>query len=232
MIQDKLMSLKCLSGTIIFTFVDLSSSNQTQRLLMNGILRICLTRFVYFKNMTMKTTRIQPRMILLLAGLLMTSVLWAQGDKANRPSPPATASGKVKDATITINYSSPSVKGREIFGALVPYGEVWRAGANEATVFETDKDIKVEGKTLPAGKYSLYAIPGEKEWTIIFNKQTGQWGVKRGGATSREEAQDALSVKVKPKKSSAPNEKLAYEVTDKGFTLRWENTEVPVLIRL
>lgn len=170
--------------------------------------------------------------MLLLAGLLMTSVVWAQGDKANRPSPAVAATGKVKDATITINYSSPAVKNREIFGALVPYGEVWRAGANEATVFETDKDIKVEGKTLPAGKYSIYAIPGEKEWTIIFNKQTGQWGVKRGGATSREEAQDALTVKVKPKKSSTLTERLTYDVTDKGFTLRWENTEVPVSIKM
>jgi hypothetical protein len=180
----------------------------------------------------MKKSKNQPRLMLLLAGLLMTSVVWGQGDKANRPSPAATATGKVKDATITISYSSPAVKNREIFGALVPYGEVWRAGANEATVFETDKDIKVEGKTLPAGKYSIYAIPGEKEWTIIFNKQTGQWGVKRGGASSREESQDALTVKVKPKKSPALAERLTYEVTDKGFTLRWENTEVPVSIKM
>lgn len=169
--------------------------------------------------------------MLTLAALMMTSLLWAQGDKASRPSPPATASGKVKDANITINYSSPAAKGRKVFGELVPYGQVWRAGANEATIFETDKDIKVEGKTLPAGKYSLYAIPGEKEWTIIFNKQTGQWGVKRGGVTSRDEAQDALSVKVKPKKSSAMNERLAYEVTNNGFAIRWENTEVPVAIK-
>jgi hypothetical protein len=175
--------------------------------------------------------KIQTRFVLAFAAMLMTSMLWAQGDKASRPSPPATASGKVKDANITINYSSPAVKGRKVFGELVPYGQVWRAGANEATIFETDKDIKVEGKTLPKGKYSLYAIPGEKEWTIIFNKQTGQWGVKRGGATTREEAQDALTVKVKPKKSASMNERLAYDVTDKGFTLRWENTEVPVAIK-
>jgi hypothetical protein len=179
----------------------------------------------------MNTTKIQTRFVLALAGCLMTSFLWAQGDKASRPSPPATASGKVKDANITINYSSPAVKGRTIFGDLVPYGQVWRAGANEATIFETDKDIKVEGKTLPAGKYSLYAIPGEKEWTMVFNKQTGQWGVKRGGATSRDEAQDALTVTVKPKKSSAMAERLAYDVTDKGFALRWENVEVPVSIK-
>ncbi|HET7713771.1 MAG TPA: DUF2911 domain-containing protein [Patescibacteria group bacterium] len=179
----------------------------------------------------MNTSKIKTRLLFALAGMMMTSVLWAQGDKANRASPPATASGKVKDANITINYSSPAVKGRKIFGELVPYGEVWRAGANEATVFETDKPVKIEGKTLPAGKYSLYAIPGEKEWTIIFNKQTGQWGVKRGGATSRDEAQDALTVKVKPRKSAALAERLAYEVNANGFILRWENTEVPVAIK-
>ena len=179
----------------------------------------------------MTITKIQTRSILILAAFLMTTFVWAQGDKSSRPSPPATASGKVKDANITINYSSPGVNNRKIFGELIPYGQVWRAGANEATLFETDKAIKVEGKDLPAGKYSIYAIPGEKEWTIIFNKQTGQWGVKRGGATSRDEAQDALTVTVKPKKSASMTERLAYDVTDKGFTLRWENVEVPVSIK-
>jgi hypothetical protein len=178
----------------------------------------------------MKTTRIQSRFVLLLTALLITTFAWSQDDKSSRPSPPATASGKVKDANITIKYSSPAVKNRKIFGELIPYGQVWRAGANEATIFETDKDIKVEGKTLPAGKYSLYAVPGDKTWTIIFNKQTGQWGVKRGGATSRDEAQDALTVTVKPKKTSM-TERLVYNINDKGFTLRWENVEVPVSIK-
>jgi hypothetical protein len=179
----------------------------------------------------MKKTSISKGLVLTLAGLLMTSFMWAQGDKASRPSPPATASGKVNGANITINYSSPAVKGRKIFGDLVPYNEVWRAGANEATILETDKAIKVEGKPLPAGKYSLYAVPGEKEWTIILNKQTGQWGVKQGGVTTRDEAQDALTVKVKPKKSASMNERLAYEVTNNGIALRWENVEVPVSVK-
>jgi hypothetical protein len=191
----------------------------------------CTNQEVKPNNVFVMNRKIQTRFVLALATMLMTSALWAQGDKASRPSPPATASGKVNGANITINYSSPAAKGRKVMGELVPYGQVWRAGANEATIFETDKDIKVEGKTLPKGKYSLYAIPGEKEWTIIFNKQTGQWGVQRGGATTREEAQDALTVKVKPKKSASMNERLAYDVTDKGFALRWENTEVPVSIK-
>jgi len=165
-----------------------------------------------------------------LVALLIASAVFAQGDKSNRPSPPAQATGKVGSASITIDYSSPSVKGRQIFGDLLPYGEVWRAGANEATTFETDKDIKVEGKTLPAGKYSLYAIPGEKEWTIIFNKETGQWGVKRGGATSRDPEKDALTVNVKPRKH-ALTERLVYEINKSGFVLKWENVEVPVAIK-
>lgn len=179
----------------------------------------------------MNAIKIKTQIVMVLAGFLIASAGYAQGDKASRPSPPATAKGEVNGATITIDYSSPAVNNRKIFGDLIPYGQVWRAGANEATLFETNKDIKVEGKILPAGKYSLYAIPGEKEWTIIFNKQTGQWGIKRGGVTSRDEAQDALTVQVKPKKSQAMTERLAYDVNSKGFVLRWENAEVPVSIK-
>jgi hypothetical protein len=162
-------------------------------------------------------------MLLALACMSISSMLVAQ----ERVSPAATATGKVNGATITIKYSSPSVKGRKIWGTdLVPYGKVWRAGANEATIFETDKDIKVEGKTLPAGKYSLYAIAGEKEWTMIFNKETGQWGITRAGETTRDPAKDALTVKVKPAKSASFNEKMIYVVTAKGFSLQWENLSV------
>ncbi|GAB3955410.1 hypothetical protein GCM10028805_43000 [Spirosoma harenae] len=181
----------------------------------------------------MKTKQISRIMALTLAGLLMTMMSFAQGDKASRPSPPATASGKIGGATITINYSSPSVKGRKVWdpaGTLAPYGKVWRAGANEATIFETDKDIKVEGKNLPAGKYSLFAIPGEKDWKFIFNSQTGQWGIKRGGEANRDPANDVLTVDAKAKQS-APNEKLAYEVTGNGVTLRWDTVEVPISIK-
>jgi hypothetical protein len=179
----------------------------------------------------MKRLTLIKGLFLMMATMFMSSMLWAQGDKSARPSPPGTATGKIGDATITINYSSPAVKGRQIWGALVPYDKVWRAGANEATIFETDKDIKVEGKPLPAGKYSLYAIPGENEWTIIFNSATGQWGIKRTGETTREESKDVLDVKVKPRKAPFMNERLVYEVTNKGFVLRWENLEVPVSIK-
>jgi hypothetical protein len=179
----------------------------------------------------MKKQFITKGLILTFAVMLMSAFSWAQQDKASRPSPPQTASGKVGGATVSIHYSSPSVKGRTIFGDLVPYDKVWRAGANEATIFETDKDIKVEGKSLPAGKYSLYVTPGEKEWTFTFNSETGQWGIKRTGETTKDTAKDVLSVKVKPVKSASMTEKLAYEVTPAGFVLRWENTEAPVSIK-
>ena len=170
-------------------------------------------------------------LVLAVAGLFLSSAVLAQGDKSNRPSPPATATGKVDGASITINYSSPAVKGRQIWGALVPYDKVWRAGANEATIFETDKDIKVEGKSLKAGKYSLYAIPGEKEWAIIFNSQTGQWGVKMDGSTTEDPAKDVLRVNVKPKKSKSFSERMTYRVDKEGFALVWENLEVPVSVK-
>ena len=163
-------------------------------------------------------------MLALAAIVLVASAGYAQ-------SPAATATGKVGGATLTIKYSSPSVKGRKIWGGLVPYDKVWRAGANEATIVTTDKDITVEGKALKAGSYSLYAIPGEKEWSIILNSATGQWGITRDGGTTRDPAKDVAVVKVKPGKSASMNEALAYVVTDKGFALRWENLEVPVAVK-
>lgn len=141
-----------------------------------------------------------------------------------KPSPARTTDGKVGDANIKIAYSSPAVKGREVWGGLVPYDKVWRAGANEATIFETDKDIKVEGKELKAGKYSLFAIPTKGEWTMIFNKQTGQWG------TQYDEAQDELRVKVTPRKSDKMNERLSYEVKDNKVIMYWDQMQIPMSI--
>ncbi|HLG40717.1 MAG TPA: DUF2911 domain-containing protein [Chitinophagaceae bacterium] len=177
----------------------------------------------------MKKTITKRAFVLALIGIFMSPMIRAQN--GTPASPPATATGKVNEATITINYNSPGVKGRKIWGGLVPYDQVWRAGANKATVFETDKDIKVEGKALAAGKYSLYAIPGEKEWTIIFNSATGQWGINRDGTTTEDPAKDVLRVTVKPEKSESLTERLTYTVDSKGFALVWENLKVPVSIK-
>lgn len=151
----------------------------------------------------------------------------AMAQEAPKASPSETVSGKINDATITINYSSPSVKGRKIWGELEPYGQVWRAGANEATTFETDKAIQVEGETLPAGKYSFFLIPEENgTWTAIFNKEPNQWG-----AFKYEESKDQLRVKVKTKALAANQEKLVYKINKDGFELDWANISVPISIK-
>ena len=159
--------------------------------------------------------------VLALISIFLTSTIWAQN---KRVSPPVTASGNVNGVNITMDYSSPAVKGRKIWGDLVPYGKVWRAGANEATLITIDKDVQVEGKALPAGKYSLYAIPGETEWIIIINSATGQWGINTGdGTTTEDPAKDVLRVTVKPENSPEFNERLIYMVDVNGFSLFWEN---------
>ena len=164
----------------------------------------------------MKTTT-----MFLLAGLMTTSVLSCAQDKQSRPSPATKATGKAGKATVTIDYSAPSVKGRKIFGDLIPYGKIWRAGANEATIFEIDTDVKVEGQALPKGKYGLFAIPGESEWTIVFNKTWNQWGSYR-----YKQEEDALRVKVPSRKTASLVESLSYSVEGGKVFLRWENTEV------
>src|SRR5690606_23866902 len=168
----------------------------------------------------MKTTQ---KFVMLMLTLFITTLATAQDKKP--ASPAATATGKIRNANVTINYSSPSVKGRTIWGELVPYGKVWRAGANEATTITTDQDVMAEGKKLSAGTYSFYTIPGEDEWTIIFNKTNKQWG------TQYDEKQDALRVMAKPRQASSMSERLVYDGTKDGIVLRWENLEVPVKVQ-
>lgn len=162
----------------------------------------------------------------LVAALTISVNAFAQETK-KPASPPATATGKIKDANITIAYNSPSVKGRTIWGDLVPYDKVWRAGANEATTFETSKDITVQGKKLPAGKYSFFLVPkASGTWTAVFNKESKQWG-----AYKYQESQDALRVDVKTKALKATQETLVYKVNNNGFTMDWDKISVPVEIK-
>ncbi|MBB5397783.1 DUF2911 domain-containing protein [Mucilaginibacter sp. AK015] len=168
-----------------------------------------------------RTTQLKAAAVFAMA-MLFSAFTFAQ----TKPiaSPRDSVSAKIGAATISINYGSPSVKGRKIYGELVPYNKVWRAGANAATVFSTSKDIVVAGKKLSAGTYSLYAIPTPTTWTIIFNKVAKQWG------TQYDEAQDALRVTVKPVKS-AMNEHLVYKINAKGFSLNWDTISVPVSVK-
>lgn len=161
--------------------------------------------------------------ILLLTLILGYSSLnvSAQQDKSKRVSPPAKVSQTLgSGAEISIDYSRPSLKGRTM-DVLAPAGKVWRTGANEATVFETSKDVSIEGQKLPAGKYSVYSIPGEKEWIIIFNKTWKQWG------TVYKESEDALRINVKPSKSKQFTEMMTFDIAKKGkISLMWADAQI------
>jgi hypothetical protein len=156
----------------------------------------------------------------LFLSLVLTSLsALGQPDKSNRPSPPAFVKETLSSgATVSINYSQPSVKGRTIGTDLEPMeGKVWRTGANEATVFEVDRDVNIEGQPLPAGKYGLFTIMNDDEWTIIFNKTWKQWG-----AYSYKEADDVLRVKVKPGKGTPFSEQMTFKIAKDGkITLLW-----------
>jgi Protein of unknown function (DUF2911) len=161
--------------------------------------------------------------------LFLSLVACGQADKSKRPSPPASAKETIKSgAVISIDYSQPSVKGRTIGKDLEPMeGKVWRAGANEATVFEVSKDVKVEDQALPAGKYGLFTITNGDEWTIIFSKTWQQWG-----AFSYKEADDALRVKVKAGKTKDFAEKLTYTVDKSGkVALMWGDKQVEFKVK-
>ena len=157
----------------------------------------------------------------LLSLVVATAPAFSQEDKSKRASPPAQVSETTaKGVTISIDYSQPSLKGRQIGVNIAPVGQVWRTGANEATVFEVSKDVKVEGQPLKAGKYSLYSIPGEQEATIIFNKAWKQWG------TVYNESEDALRIKVSPGQAPEFTEKLTFLVDKTGnVTFRWGNSQ-------
>jgi hypothetical protein len=147
----------------------------------------------------------------------------AQEKKA---SPAEIAQGKVNGAAVTINYSSPAVKGRAIWGELVPFGKVWRAGANEATTIETNQELIIEGQKLPAGLYSLFVIPEKTEVTVIFNKVAKQWG-----ASQYKQSEDILRVKVKQKVVKNQSERLMYTISPKNIVLSWDNWDIALNVK-
>jgi hypothetical protein len=171
-----------------------------------------------------------------LSLLLFASVTFAQQDKpmpaaqdkAARPSPPAKATCSLGDgATVTVDYSSPRAKGRKIFGGLVPYGEVWRLGANEATTFVVSSDVNVGGTKVPAGSYTIFAVPNADKWTLVISKKTAEWGTKYAGPDS-----DLARVGMKTSTLPSPMENftITFDKTGPGCTMsaEWEKTRASV----
>jgi hypothetical protein len=163
---------------------------------------------------------------------LAACMAWAQpAVDLPRASPMASVSQTFGYTTATITYSRPAVKDRVIWGGLVPYGKVWRAGANEATVLEVTTDARLNGQLLPKGKYGLFILPTEKDWTFIFSKTSKTWG-----AFTYDQKDDALRITV-PHQAADPLERLEYNfenLSDSGATLvaRWEKLKAPIDIRV
>jgi Protein of unknown function (DUF2911) len=169
------------------------------------------------------------RNLVAVGGLILSSVAMAAvPSPAQVASPPAKAQCKFSDGkTIHVDYSSPRMRGRKIFGGLVVYGEVWRAGANDATTFVVDTNVNVAGKSVPAGNYTLFAIPNPDSWQLIINKTTGEWGIPYPGEDS-----DFARVPMKLSKISPPLEDFTIGFNSDGkvctLHLDWDTTRASV----
>jgi hypothetical protein len=167
---------------------------------------------------------------LTLSLLLVATAAFAADEPQKPLSPPARTEATLAGNKVTIDYSAPSRRDRAIIGGLVPFDRVWRTGANAATTLTTEGDLMIGTVHVPAGTYTLYTIPGKKEWTLIINKQTGQWGTKY------DQAQDLGRTKMTVTWPKATTETFAIGLAPSGgrkanLTLTWENTQasVPVI---
>ena len=203
---------------------------------------------------------IYPRLFARLAAsaalVLSVAAVAAQAQvRTPRPSPKASVMQTLGVTDVTITYSRPGVKGRKIWGdppagaaagtatlddararpkdaVIVPFGRVWRTGANEATTFQVTDDVLVNGQPLKAGTYSLHTIPGRDEWTVIFNSDPGQWG-----SFAYDEKKDVLRIKAKPETAADSQEWLAFQIEPTGeasaqVSLRWERLRVPFTVEV
>jgi hypothetical protein len=168
----------------------------------------------------------------LLIGLAAFATLGlAQQDKIKRPSPPASAHCMFSDGkTLTVDYSSPRMKGREIYGGLVPYGKVWRTGANEATTFVTTANLTVGDKEVPAGSYTIFSIPEQGKWTLIISKKTGEFGIPYPG-----EQYDFARTPMELSNLKAPVEdftiSFVHSLHGCSMNLDWAETRATIFVR-
>lgn len=163
---------------------------------------------------------------MLLGLFALAGAGWAaRGDDKERKSKNGKVEGTAGGAKVVLEYGRPNVAGRKIFGTLVPYGEVWRAGADEATTISFDKNVTIEGQALAAGRYALFLIPTAQDWTVVFNKVADQWGAFKHDAAS-----DALRVTVKPA-AHAMVETLEYAVAGDRVEMRWESVAVGFTVK-
>ncbi len=165
---------------------------------------------------------IAASLVLLPAGFAQTS---ASQSKRPMPSPPAKAVVALNGKQVSIDYNSPRMRGRKIFGGLVPYDKVWRTGANPATTLKTETNLTIGGATVPADTYTLYTLPSETTWKLIINKQTGQWG------TEYDEARDLARADMRKNMLPQPQENMSisFENTQGNKTqlhVRWDTTDV------
>lgn len=169
------------------------------------------------------------KLVAMLAAIVVAATcLNAQELKLPALSPSSTISADFSTSKIEITYSRPSMRGRKVFGDLVPFGQVWRTGANAATKVTFGEDVEIGGKTVKAGSYSLYSVPGQTEWEIIINTNTGNWG-----ANGYDTKDDVVRLKVKPTTTTQRVETFTVNVGTITFSsctidLAWENTHVSV----
>jgi hypothetical protein len=166
--------------------------------------------------------------VVILFALTVCLISSAQQDKSKRPSPPEQAQCKFSDGkTITVDYSSPRMKGRKIFGELVPYGQVWRTGANEATTFATTAPVTADGRDIPAGSYTIFTLPEQNKWTLIVSKHTGEWGIPY-----KYESEEVARIPMSVSQTSAPVENftIAFDQGGSNCTMKlsWEQTQASV----
>jgi hypothetical protein len=163
-----------------------------------------------------------------IIGILVAVIAYVQLKKTKSFSPEDNVVYEKGDLRISVFYNRPFKKERVIFGGLVPYDQVWRTGANEATTFETNKDLAIEGKTLKAGKYSLWTIPRQESWTVIFNSEYGQWGINSKGEANRQPERDVLTVDIQAVEQSKVFEQFTIAFEKSGdeteMVFAWDKT--------